>query len=65
MPGRVVDQDGVDESTVRLAARGSRSSDRLVLRVQVEQDADVAELEEPSTSDDPLAELGGGGDAPG
>ena len=41
---------------------GHEVRDRLVLGVEVEQDADVAELERAVHEDDPLAELRGGGD---
>ena len=41
---------------------GDEVGDRLVLRVQVEQDADVAELERAVDEDDLLAQLGGGRD---
>ena len=51
----------IDSSSPRLEL-GDEVGDRLVLRVQVEQDADVAELERAVDEDDLLAELGRGGD---
>ena len=62
MPGRVVDDERVDAT--RLAGFELRDEvrDRLVLRVEVEQDADVAELERAVHEARPLAELGGRGD---
>ena len=61
--GRVVDDEGVDRlDLVAGLELGDEVGDRLVLRVQVEQDADVAELERAVDEDDLLAELGGGRD---
>ena len=64
MPGRVVDHERVDrlDLVAGLLELGHEVGDRLVLRVQVQQDADVAELEGAVDEDDLLAELGGGGD---
>ena len=60
--GRMVDDERVER--LRLAGFELRHQvrDRLVLRVQVEEDADVAELERGVDEDDRLAELRRGGD---
>ena len=61
--GRVVDDERVERLELAgLLELGHEVGDRLVLRVQVEQDADVAELERAVDEDDLLAELGRGGD---
>ena len=60
--GRVVDDERVDRLELAGLELGDEVGDRLVLRVQVEQDADVAELERAVHEDDLLAELGGRGD---
>ena len=62
--GGVVDHERVDrlDLVTGLLELGDEVGDRLVLRVQVEQDADVAELERAVDEDDLLAELGRRGD---
>ena len=49
-------------SSPACSSSGHEVRDGLVLGVQVEQDADVAELERAVDDDDPLAQLGRGGD---
>ena len=62
--GRVVDHERVDrlDLVAGLLELRDEVGDGLVLGVQVEQYADVAELEGAVDDDDPLAELGGGRD---
>ena len=61
-PGRVVDDERVERLGLAGLELRDEVRDRLVLRVQVEQDADVAELERAVDEDDRLAELGRGRD---
>jgi len=56
-PGRVVDDERVERVGFAGIELGDQVRDRLVLRVQVEQHADVAELEGAVHQDDRLAEL--------
>ena len=61
-PRRVVDDEGVERLDVPVLELRDDVRDRLVLGVEVEQDADVAELERSVDEAGPLAELGGRGD---
>ena len=58
----MVDDERVDRLELARVQLGHEVGDRLVLRVEVEQDADVAELEGAVDEDRLLAELGGGRD---
>ena len=58
----MVDEEGVDGLGLPGLELGDQVRDGLVLGVEVEQDADVAELERRVHEADALAELGGRGD---